>query len=341
MTAEPFTLEIPRHLNDQRVDRALATLLAEKLPEKKLLSRAFLARCVKNGLVLLNGAAVLPRALVATHDLLTVTPTIFAEAAPLQPSTEPIIISVLYEDDQLLVLDKGAGVQMHQGGAHAGTTVAQWILAHYPLLATIGGDPNRPGIVHRLDRETSGVLLVAKTNKSFAALKKAFQEREIEKTYVALVYGHMSELTGEIDTALIRQAGALKRRAVDLEQYQGVLPGNVRTALTRYRVFMRYQDHDLLVLTPKTGRTHQIRVHLSSIGHPVVGDKLYVFKNIKRRKLLFPKRHLLHATKLSFSLFGQPYQFHAPLPQDFKRVLRDIDETKDTSYDDEALESLL
>lgn len=328
-------------MNDQRIDHALAVLLAEKLPEKLPRSRAFLARCIKDGQVLLNAGVVLPRALVATHDILTVAPEVFAEEAPLRPSTEPVAIRILFEDDQVLVLDKGAGVQIHQGGTHSGTTVAQWILAHYPHLATVGEDPGRPGIVHRLDRKTSGVLLVAKNNLSFQALKAAFQEREIEKTYVALVYGHLKELEGKIDTALIRHPGELKRRAIDPEQYQGTLPGNVRTALTYYRVIARYQDYDLLALTPKTGRTHQIRIHLSSLGHPVVGDKLYAFKGIKRQKLLFPERHLLHATKLSLCLFGTSYQFQSPLPEDFKQALSRLDETKDTSYDDETLKSLL
>ncbi len=337
----PFELEIPRHLNDKRFDGALTVLLREKFPEQPSFSRAFLTEHIKEGTILLNGARVLPRSLVATHDRVQVLKDIAPVQVSLKPSREPVAIEKLFEDEAIIAVNKGASVQMHEGGSYAGVTVAQWILTHYPMLENVGEDPLRPGIVHRLDRETSGVLVIAKTEESFRALKKVFQTREAEKTYIALVYGHLSSLEGKIDTALMRKPGELKRRAIDLESYTGDLPGNTRTALTFYRVIARYQDYDLVMLTPKTGRTHQIRVHLSSLGHPVVGDKLYTFKGTKRSDLLFSSRHMLHATRLSFALFGKKYLLHSPLPEDFRQVLRDIDETRVSSYDGEALKSLL
>lgn len=337
----PFELEIPRHLNDQRFDGALTVLLREKFPDQPSFSRAFLTEHIKKGAILLNGARVLPRTIVATHDKVRVLQDIAPVQSSVKPSSEPVTIEKLFEDEAIIALNKGASVQMHQGGSYAGVTVAQFILSHYPALENVGEDPLRPGIVHRLDRETSGVLVVAKTQASFLAMKKIFQGREVEKIYVALVYGHLTSLEGKIDAALMRKPGELKRRAIDLKSYTGDLPGNTRTALTWYKVIARYQEYDLVVLTPKTGRTHQIRVHLSSLGHPVVGDKLYTFKGTKRSNLLFPLRHMLHAINLSFDLFGKKYRFHSPLPPDFLKLLRDIDETRVSSYDSEALKSLL
>ncbi|MFZ3032307.1 MAG: RluA family pseudouridine synthase [Candidatus Moraniibacteriota bacterium] len=321
----PLLLEIPRHLNDKRVDSALKLLLQEKCPEQTPLSRAFLTRALKEGKILVNGAVVLPRALVVTHDILSVSPGIFLKNDSVEPSFEPVDLTKIFENERILVVDKGPGVQMHQGGSHQGTTVAQWVLAHYPELSTVGEDPLRPGIVHRLDRDTSGILVIAKDGESFQALKKSFQDRDVEKNYVALVYGHLSEREGKVDASLIRNPGELRRRAIDSTNYTGTLPGNTRTALTYYRVIERYQDYDLVLLTPKTGRTHQIRVHMAFLGHPVVGDRLYAFKEVKRKNLLFPKRHLLHSTKLSFTLFDEQYQFESPLPEDFKQVLANLD----------------
>jgi 23S rRNA pseudouridine1911/1915/1917 synthase len=330
-------LEVPRHLKDKRVDSAVATLLQEKYPDQAVFSRALLTRAIKEGKVLVNGAAVLPRSLVATHDVITIVGDILTPQKPLIPAYGDIAVTVLFENDRILVLDKGAGVQMHHGGSHAKTTVAEWLLGHYPALQTVGEDRLRPGIVHRLDRDTSGIVVIAKDNESFQELKRAFQSRLVEKKYMALVYGHLSALEGRVDASLIRHPGDLKRRAIDPEQYAGTLPGNTRTALTLYRVLVRYGEYDLVELSPKTGRTHQIRVHLSYLGHPVVGDQLYAFKGAKRSGLLAPARHMLHARQLSFELFGKKYHFQSPLPEDFQQALAGIDETRVASYDGEAL----
>lgn len=341
MTATPLiTLEIPRHLNDQRVDSALATLLEEKFGEERVLSRTAVTRQINSGVVLLNGKQVLSRVLVKTHDLITLPESIFEKKVQIKPLSQEIAVEKLFENDSILVLNKGAGVQMHEGGSYQGGTVAEWLFTHYPDLVSVGEDSARPGIVHRLDRDTSGVLVVAKDVETFQELKTAFQNRQVAKTYVALVYGHLKERTGEVSASLMRNPGELKRRAVDPETYTGTLPGNTRTALTHYRVIARFAEYDLVELSPKTGRTHQIRVHLSYLGHPVVGDRLYAFKEAKRENMLSPRRHLLHAAKISFSVQGQDYQFQAPLPQDFQEALQSIDETRDPSYDDEALKSL-
>lgn len=333
-------LEVPRHLQDKRVDSVLTTLLGEKFPERGIFSRSLVTRLIKSGVVLLNNQAVLSRALVSTHDKIAFPESIFEKPASSEAFSRDISVKVLFENDHFLILDKGASVQMHQAGNYRGSTVAGWILEHYPDLASVGEDSLRPGIVHRLDRETSGILIVAKTNETFQELKQAFQDRMVQKTYLALAYGHLSSRVGEVTASLIRHPGELKRRAVDPETYTGVLPGNTRTAFTSYRVVARYDKYDLVELTPKTGRTHQLRVHLAYLGHPVVGDKLYAFKEVRRQNLLSPARHLLHAHRLSFTLFGEHYHFQSPLPNDFKKIQRSLDETLVSSYDDEALKSL-
>lgn len=335
-----LSLEIPRHLNDKRADVALAALLREKFPERAHLSRAALARALKDGQIVLNGKMTLPRSLVATHDVVSIIENVWGKSVLLEPSFEPISLKKVFENDEFLVIDKGAGVQMHAGGFHKGVTIAQWILAHYRALSSVGDDPLRPGIVHRLDRDTSGLLVIAKNNTSFQALKKLFQNHEMEKKYVALVYGHLENLAGKVDASLMRRPGELKRRAIDVETFEGTLPGNTRSALTYYRVIVRYQGYDLVELTPKTGRTHQIRVHLSFLGHPVVGDTLYAWKGAQRKNVLFPERHMLHAASLSFVLFGEKYHFKSSLPEDFRKMLILLDEIKVSSYDDEALKSL-
>ena len=321
LSDEPQTLEIPRHLNDQRIDSALALLLKEKRPESPL-SRSLVTRLINDGRVLHNGKQVRARVLVKTHDILTFSADIFTKESLAKPKSavSQEIFPILFENEHFLVLDKPAGVQMHRGGSYQGVTVAEWVLSQYPELATVGEDPERPGIVHRLDRDTSGVFVVAKDNETFQKLKQSFQDRVVQKTYVALVSGHLRDLEGQVSASLMRQPGELKRRAVDPETYTGTLPGNTRTAFTAYRVVARYQDYDLVELSPKTGRTHQIRVHLAYLGHPVVGDALYAFKETGKNHLA-PKRQLLHAAKISFTLDGEHYQFESPLPEDFQQIL--------------------
>jgi 23S rRNA pseudouridine1911/1915/1917 synthase len=197
--------------------------------------------------------------------------------------------------------------------------VANWIIAAYPETASVGEDPLRPGIVHRLDRETSGVMMIAKTKKGFDELKHVFHDRLAEKTYIALVFGHMPELTGIIDRPIGQRSGELRRRS------GSNLPENAREAMTTYRVIARYKDCDLIIATPKTGRTHQIRVHMAALGHPIIGDTLYASKPMRQPKALSAPRHMLHAWRLSLPLFGQKASFQAPLPIDFKDVLSGVD----------------
>lgn len=334
-TVKKISLEIPRQLVDRRLDVAALALIRKKYPDNRL-SRGALARLIKNGQITINDVPTRASHPVSLRDTIEIFESDLAVAAPKLESRD-IAIPILYEDNFLVAIDKPTGIQTHPAGNMQRDTVAHFIATKFPKLRKVGADPLRPGIVHRLDRETSGVLVVAKTEKAFEELKKLFQSRKIEKTYIALVYGHTPELEGTINKPLARQKGKLKRTVAKTEQALT----KAREALTTYRVVNRYKDFDLLVVTPKTGRTHQIRAHFADLGHPIVGDKLYSFKNIRCREKLFPPRQMLHAYRLQFNLFNKKYSFQSPLPKDFHSLLIGIDETKKTSYDNEALRNLL
>lgn len=335
---EKITWEIPRRFVDQRFDVVLLAYLEERYPQPSL-SRGMMARLIKEGQATLNGTLARPHHPVSLRDKVEVlAKSLSLDPAPpvLQPRSG-IEIPVLYEDEHLIALNKPAGLQTHPVRQQARDTVAHFISSRYPALSGIGGDPLRPGIVHRLDRETSGALLIAKTEESFEEFKKLFKARAIEKTYIALVYGNMSVLEGRVDKPLLQRSGALKRVVLE----SSAAPREAREALTLYRVIARYRDFDLLSVNPQTGRTHQIRAHVASVGNPLVGDKLYAWKPMRRGERFFSDRQMLHASRIKFELFSKTYVFIAPVPSDFRALLRSIDETKKAGYDDEALRSLL
>ena len=232
-------------------------------------------------------------------------------------------VNVIFEDDSILVLDKPAGLIVHSDGRTQEPSLADWILERYPALASVGKpwiSPQGekillPGIVHRLDRTTSGVMLVAKTPEMYAELKQAFKERRVQKTYRAFVHGHMEEERGKIVAEIMRSSTPPKRwyaRACE--------EGDARAAVTNWRLLKNFTDSatDEVVAyieaQPVTGRTHQIRVHFASIGHPLVGDHLYA---PDRPSLLGFARPALHAYSITLDHIAQPQTFVAPLPADF------------------------
>ncbi|HEX4104137.1 MAG TPA: RNA pseudouridine synthase [Candidatus Paceibacterota bacterium] len=238
---------------------------------------------------------------------------------------------VVYKDKRFLVVNKPAGMQVHPARIAAGKVDAaaekskpemltDWLLARYPELARVGDDPStRPGIVHRLDKETSGILLVPRDQKYFEYLKGLFQKHEIKKTYLAFVWGEPKNKKGIIDAPIGIQSGTLKRsiRAKKMS----------KPAVTEYEVAKTFamdgesgrpQPVSLLRVFPRTGRTHQIRVHLASIGHPVVGDRLYG----PRKQPSWATRLMLHALSLEFtSADGKRLKFEAEPPQEFRKEL--------------------
>jgi 23S rRNA pseudouridine1911/1915/1917 synthase len=220
-------------------------------------------------------------------------------------------LPIIYEDNDILVIDKPAGIAVHPKNEHDKySTIVEYLYGMYPNIKNVGENPLRPGIVHRLDKETSGLMVVAKNNETFFELKKQFQERKVEKKYIALVSGKLEKDEGIIDMPLMK-AGT---RTV-LSRLEGS-----RSAITEYKVLRRYKDYTLVEVVPKTGRQHQIRVHFASINHPVACDKLYGRKSKKCPSGL--ARHFLHASYLKFQLKSALMEFESELPEDLAQTLR-------------------
>lgn len=227
-------------------------------------------------------------------------------------------IALLFEDDDVVAINKPAGLVVHEDGRTIEPTVVDWIRATHPSIIGVGEPMHlqngnvieRPGIVHRLDRDTSGALLIAKNQEAFLFLKQQFQNHEIEKRYHAFVYGNFKELTATIDKPIGRSAGDFRRWSSG----KGTRL-HTRPAITRYTVLLQNKEAAYLDLSPKTGRTHQIRVHLQTIGHPVVCDSRYA---PNKPPILGFKRLALHAALLSLTLpSGGPLTIEAPEPEDF------------------------
>ena len=235
--------------------------------------------------------------------------------------------NIIYEDGDALVIDKPSGLASHGDGKRSMSSVADWVSERYPDLMHVG-EPlvlatgeviARPGIVHRLDKETSGVMLIAKTQEAFVHFKEQFQNRNAEKTYHAFAYGKVSEDKGTIDFPIGRS-----RKDFRLRSAQPKAKGDLREAITKYIVLMRGPAHTFLELHPKTGRMHQIRVHLKAIHHPVVCDALYAPNH--PHDLGF-NRLALHASALTIALpDGATKTFTAPLPEEFEQAKKRLPE---------------
>lgn len=234
-------------------------------------------------------------------------------------------IPVIYEDKNFLALNKPAGIAVHRGAGIKEATLADWLVEHYPEVKSVGDDPEeRPGIVHRLDKDTSGVMLAARNQETFESLKRLFKTRRIEKTYLALVVGAPKKSSGIIDEPIGRMASRRTKRGIG----KNIL--GARQAVTEYRVLERFGaahrgrigGYSLIEVRPKTGRMHQIRVHLASIGAPVVGDKTY---GGARAEFPGVDRNFLHAFSLEFSYpEGRRWHFEAALPADLQNILRNL-----------------
>jgi 23S rRNA pseudouridine1911/1915/1917 synthase len=229
---------------------------------------------------------------------------------------------IIFENEDFVIINKPAGIQVHPSAVEKEATVSNWALAHYPEIIDVHDSSTeaamRPGIVHRLDKDTSGVMVIAKNIKTLLELKKLFSERKVSKTYSALVYGKVENETGRIDAPISRSASHKKQVAAARRTTQ-----KIREAVTEYSVAKRFNNFTLLDVHPLTGRMHQIRVHCLHIGHPIVGDAKYNKQEFNLRTA--PSRQLLHARSISFELFNEKYTFQAPLAEDFKTFLANID----------------
>jgi len=274
------------------------------------LSRSRIQTLIRSGHATLNNRTVKP------HAKLTAGATVTLEIPPAEPVSlrpEPLPLDVRYEDADLLVVNKPAGLVVHPAAGHASGTLVNALLAHCPDLAGIGGEL-RPGLVHRLDRDTSGLLVVAKNQTAMRQLVVQFKQRTVTKEYLALVWGTPVPRTGRIETMIGRNPRNRKKMCTR--------PAAGRVAVTHYETVEQFAGTALLRVRIETGRTHQIRVHLAHLGHPVVGDKQYGRTRGRRLPLPAP-RQMLHAARLAFRHPRTDMElcFTAPLPEDMAGLL--------------------
>ena len=301
------------NVDTQEAGRRLDHVLHQRLPE---FSRSRIQDWIKSGRVLVNGLAVRASYLVRGVDAIQVEP---AEPPPLEAAPEAIPLVVLYEDRDVVAIDKPAGMVIHAGaGIHSGTLVNA-LLHRFGELSSAGG-PVRPGIVHRLDRFTSGVVLVAKNDAAHRGLADQFSGRRIEKVYLALVHGSLKQETGRIERPIARDPVHRTRMTARL--------ATGRAAWSEYRVLRRFEHFTLLEVRIGTGRTHQIRVHLSSIGHPVVGDTLYGAPRNEGQIAGHPPlgRYFLHAHRIRFHqpASGEEITVVSPLAEELEEWMRGL-----------------
>ncbi len=299
------TLAILAEDKGERLDK----VLAKRLPST---TRSQVKRMIESGRVKRNGKETTVHAFVNTGDTITIA------------SHEEIIealphIDVLTETDDYVVINKPAGLLVHQASEKSHElTLVDWIKKTYPGIEAVG-DPNRPGIMHRLDRDTSGVMVIAKTMPMFIHLKEQFQQRTVEKVYMALVHGRIRAEQGEINLPIgrSRRSGRMAARPLEANDED-------RPAITRFDIIKRFRKAFCLVHAyPLTGRTHQIRAHFMAYGHPIVGDMLYTVKRQPMKIQL--GRQFLHAELLAFTdLAGKTVRVQAPMPKELQDYLQTL-----------------
>jgi 23S rRNA pseudouridine1911/1915/1917 synthase len=277
--------------------------LTQVLPQ---FSRSYLQKLIGQGHVLVNGQRTKASQRLNKADKVTI------ELLPLPdyPLAEPIPLAIIYEDEDILVIDKPAGLTVHPAPGHPSHTLVNAILAHCPSLA-MSNELMRPGIVHRLDKDTSGLIVIAKTDFAREYLAAQFKNRTVTKGYLVLVKGRLSPEQGIIEAPIGRDPHSKRRMAI-LEAG--------KEATTQYQVRKYLNNYTLVEVTPLTGRTHQIRIHLSAIGYPVVGDPLYGIKSAHLN------RQFIHAYRLGFRLPStkQYQEFTSPLPTDLEQALEHL-----------------
>lgn len=287
----------------ERVDRLVASAVDR-------LSRAQVQRLIADGLITVNGRPVKSSYRVQDNDRVVVRVPPSPSAIP-EPQSIPL--DIVYEDEDVIVVNKPAGMVVHPAYGHLDGTLVNALLAHYPNLVE-SEDRLRPGIVHRLDKDTSGLIIVAKNDEARKHLQRQFKARVVRKVYLALLEGQIEPSAGRIEAPIGRDPRQRQRMAV--------LPQGGRPAETEYRVLEYLRDHTLVEAIPRTGRTHQVRVHFAWLGHPVAGDSVYG----RRKRPPTLRRQFLHAQALGFKLPANDeyVEFEAKLPEDLREVLRQL-----------------
>ncbi|MFZ3073342.1 MAG: RluA family pseudouridine synthase [Thermodesulfobacteriota bacterium] len=299
--------------------KRLDVFLSEKTRD---LSRSSLKTLIQKHKALVNGFPAKPSLHIKEGDSIILT---VPEPASPETPAEQIPFEILYEDDHVMVINKPRGLTVHPGAGRKSQTLVNALLFHTKRLSTVGG-PQRPGIVHRLDKDTSGVMLVAKDNRSHLDLSNQFKEHSTKRIYHALSWGNVLPESGKIELSLGRDVKDRKKISGKTRKK--------RHATTNFKVIKRYPGFTLLEVRPETGRTHQIRVHLASIKHPIVGDPVYGKQTIP---LNMPQRvvkclkdlqgQMLHAKSLEFKhpITGKRMEWVSPYPKDMKEILKIID----------------
>jgi 23S rRNA pseudouridine1911/1915/1917 synthase len=303
-TDAPDTLPVPAALAGERVDRAVALLTGW--------SRAEVQALLAAGTILVDGRAAMKSLRLTTGSVIEV----LAEPEPEHlPEAEPVPLDVRYADADVIVVHKPAGLVVHPGAGHEHGTLVHGLLDAFPEVAAVG-DPRRPGIVHRLDRDTSGLLLVARSERAYPTLVAALADRTVERRYLTVVRGTPEATRAVVDAPIGRSTRRRTRMAVRAEG---------RPAQTEYEVLATDAEGRVALLECRleTGRTHQIRVHLAAIGHPVLGDAAY---GPASQSAVTAPRPFLHAHHLAFShpVTGEPHALQAALPEDLVRVLAEL-----------------
>lgn len=238
----------------------------------------------------------------------------------------PKELKLIYKDQDLLVVNKPSGIVVYSSKLSPARTLINLVLKQYPQLKKVGKPP-RYGLVHRLDKETSGILMIAKTNEALRFLQEQFSQRKVLKKYIALVVGNLQQTQGKIETLLGRSPGFRKKQRVYLPYEPAAKGKNLKKGISRYRLLERFKDYTLVEITLKTGRKHQIRVQFAYLGHPVAGDKKYGFKNQSCPKGL--DRQFIHAKYLKCRIpSGEMKEFTSDLPEDLRKVLQNLNKDR-------------
>lgn len=300
-------------VSTENAEERLDKFLTARMPER---SRSAIQKMIKEGLITINGKKVTVHHFLHDGEEIVVVEEKKKSKAVLKKAKQGPPLDIIYEDDDLLVVNKPTGLIVHEAPGENGPTLADSLVVHCPKLKKVGEDPLRPGMVHRLDKDVSGVVLVAKTQKVFDFLKGLFKERTIKKEYLGLVYGSLPLPSDRITFKLARSERRA-RMAARPESQEG------REAITEYEVTKRFGNSTFVKIRIETGRTHQIRAHFHAYGHPIVGDPLYKIKGLKIRPVL--SRPFLHATRISFTDWnGQKREFSSPLPKELEDYLKKL-----------------
>lgn len=307
-------------IKQSNIDQRLDKFLTEKLP----ITRSQIQKLIKAGRILVNGEKAAVHRFLKQGDQIKLAEKDIEKITAIK-TLEPnknIKLKIVYEDDNIVIIEKPSGLLAHPTEQMEEKTLAAALLHYYPDIKNVGENPLRPGIVHRLDKNVSGLILVCKTQKAFDYFKKQFQNRKIKKVYTALVHGTMEKVEDTIDLPIARSK--TKGKMAVRSQEQGGSPREAgREAITKYVVKQQYRNFALLEVEILTGRTHQIRAHLNAVQHPIVGDKLYTQKWVKEKLDL--DRPFLHSSYLSFkNLDGKTLEFKSKLPAKLQKIIKEL-----------------